>query len=151
MFDYYNSSEFANLEGTEENCEELLSSHKDLQLPIDTATDGSVIEGEGTYAYLFFNAPPHQLESKVYGGGKESTPTWWRKPLKFRVQPFPRRDYEELSTENLDLWEKVYFDGYSGQKSLGITIGGATQASCLYVPRPTPSGSTSLAQPSTSR
>ena len=44
---------------------------------------------------------------------------------KFRVQPFPRRDYEELSTENLDPWEKVYFDGYGGQKSLGITIGGA--------------------------
>ena len=41
------------------------------------------------------------------------------------MQPFPRRDYEELSTENLEPWEKVYFDGYGGQKSLGITIGGA--------------------------
>ena len=74
MFDYHNSSEFANLEGTEENCEKLLSSHEELTLPIDTATDGSVNEGEGTYAYLFFNVPFHQLDSAVYGGGKESYP-----------------------------------------------------------------------------
>ena len=38
-----------------------------------TATDGSVVDGMGTYGYLLFNphAPEDTLASSVYGGGKE--------------------------------------------------------------------------------
>jgi hypothetical protein len=43
---------------------------------------------------------------------------------KFRCAPFPRvRDPGKV--EALEPWEKVYVDGYGGQKSLGTTIGGA--------------------------
>ena len=43
---------------------------------------------------------------------------------KFRVKPFPKRS-TYLPETDLQPWEKVYVDGYGGQKSLGTTIGGA--------------------------
>ena len=43
---------------------------------------------------------------------------------KLRTAAFPRRSAEHTNP-NLQPWEKVYADGYGGQKSLGITVGGA--------------------------
>jgi hypothetical protein len=75
-FDYYHGQSFSNLVGAEQDQKDYVKTHVDLDCPSMTATDGSVIEGMGTYGYLLFN--PHASDetpaSTLYGGGKEDYP-----------------------------------------------------------------------------
>jgi hypothetical protein len=72
-FDYYHGQSFSNLKGTDHDRQDFVKTHLDLDWPAMTSTDGSVLEGTGTYVYLLFNphAPDETPASTLYGGGQE--------------------------------------------------------------------------------
>jgi hypothetical protein len=73
-FDYFHwehSDALTNTVSTEEAEAQLLSYHAESGTPVNSATDGSVWKGTGTYAYMFFTE--NLDKSDVFGGGREDS------------------------------------------------------------------------------
>ena len=75
LFHHHSSAVFAGLDGSELDHKELIESHTDFHETVETSTDGSVKDGEGTYGYLLFAMTPNSSTALAYGGGKESYPS----------------------------------------------------------------------------
>ena len=75
LFHHHSSTIFAGLDRSETDHKELIESHTDCHKTVETSTDGSVCDGEGTYSYLLFAMPPNSSTALAYGEGKESCPS----------------------------------------------------------------------------
>ena len=70
LFDYNDAADFAGMSGNDEEYTEFLDQHSSVDAEVQTATDGSVIDGVGTCAYLLFQEG-ERATSTIHGGGKE--------------------------------------------------------------------------------